>query len=335
LGALGFDVADRTFEYSALPGRYGTPLGGLTALLIVVAADWMLGRARPGVALAILVGGVIVIGVGGFWLGRHGILSLAVLRRRGVNLEAVRAGQLPALWLVAHIDSKSQPISLLGRAVGILLLAGSWIAVVVAAAGQLWGDATHVGAWPWIAIVAVFGALPVIASTVGETSDGAVDNASGVATVLAALAVLPADTPVGVLITDAEELGLAGARAWCNQRPPGTVLNCDAVDDDGPLTLMYTRPRPRRLEAALRQAANAERVPLRAIPLIPGVLVDGVAFSDAGWEVVTLSRGTLNTLRRIHRPADDLSAMRGDGIASAARVLAGAAADLTARNSSN
>ena len=335
LAALGFDVQERGFEYSALPGRFGTPLGGLAALLVVVGAGCMLGESRPGVALAILLVGVVAVGAGGLWLGRRGILSLPVLRRRGVNLEAVRAGQPPALWLVAHIDSKSQPISLLGRAVGVIVLAASWIAAALIASGQLWRGAADGGAWPWIAIAAVIGALPVIASTVGEASDGAVDNASGVATVLSAVAVLSADTPVGVLITDAEEMGLAGARAWCNQRPAGTVLNCDGVDDDGPLTLMYTRPRPRRLEAALRRAANEARVPVRAIPLIPGVLVDGVAFSDAGWEVITLSRGTFHTLRRVHRPGDDLSAMRGDGIVSAAQVLARAAADLAARNSSN
>jgi hypothetical protein len=64
---------------------------------------------------------------------------------------------------------------------------------------------------------------------------------------------------------------------------------------------------------------------MRLLPLIPGVLVDSLAFSDAGWEVVTLSRGSVATLRRIHTPSDNLDRVRGAGIASTARVLATAA----------
>jgi hypothetical protein len=203
------------------------------------------------------------------------------------------------------------------------------LVVVLVALAQWSGAFASVNVWPWLALVAAVGALPVLASVVGARSDGAVDNASGVATVLAAATHLPRDAAVGVLITDAEELGLAGARAWCNQRGIGTVLNCDGIDDVGKLTVMYTRPRPQRLERALRAAAESERQPIRVIPLIPGVLVDGVAFSDAGWEVVTLSRGAWSTLRRIHLPADNLRAMTGSGIDVAARVLARAATELT------
>jgi hypothetical protein len=67
---------------------------------------------------------------------------------------------------------------------------------------------------------------------------------------------------------------------------------------------------------------------LRVIPLIPGVLVDGLAFADAGWEVVTLSRGSVDTLRRIHTRRDDLARLRGEGVAVAARVLARATLDI-------
>jgi Zn-dependent M28 family amino/carboxypeptidase len=230
---------------------------------------------------------------------------------------------------VAHIDSKSQPIPLVARAAGIVLLGASGVVTVLVALAQWSGAAASIDVWPWLAILAAVGALPVLASVVGARSDGAVDNASGVATVLAAAAQLPRDAAVGVLITDAEELGLAGARAWCNRRGVGTVLNCDGIDDIGKLTVMYTRPRPQRLERALRAAAELEAQPIRVIPLIPGVLVDGVAFADAGWEVATLSRGALSTLQRIHLPADNLRGMKGSGIDVAARVLARAATELT------
>jgi hypothetical protein len=136
---------------------------------------------------------------------------------------------------------------------------------------------------------------------------------------------------VGVLITDAEELGLAGARAWCAEtsHPRSLVLNCDGVDDGGPLTVMWTRPRAPRIEAALGAAARSMQLGLRVIPLVPGVLVDGVAFSDAGWEGATLSRGSLGTLRRIHTQGDNLAQLQGTGIADMVRLMTQAIHTLT------
>jgi hypothetical protein len=138
---------------------------------------------------------------------------------------------------------------------------------------------------------------------------------------------------VGVLITDAEELGLAGARAWCAETPRhrAAVLNCDGVDDIGQLTLMWTRPRAPRLEHALRDAATMTRQTLRVIALVPGVLVDSLAFSNAGHEAVTLSRGSLATLGRIHSRGDSLEHLEGRGIAMTATVLARTAMTLTER----
>ena len=61
---------------------------------------------------------------------------------------------------------------------------------------------------------------------------------------------------------------------------------------------------------------------------IPGILTDGVALANAGWSAVTLSRGTLRTLARIHRPADNVGRTRGDGISVMARLLAQAVREI-------
>ena len=84
---------------------------------------------------------------------------------------------------------------------------------------------------------------------------------------------------------------------------------------------MWTRPRAPRLENAFRNAAKVAQQSLRLTPLVPGVLVDAVAFADAGWEAVTLSRGSLATLRRIHTRSDDLDHLAGSGIAGASLLL--------------
>jgi peptidase M28-like protein len=319
LRSLGFRIKENAFEYSAAVGLYGTPAGGFAMLsLIAGSSAAAVGRQRV-LALAILIVGMAVVAIGGRWLARHGVLTLPIMRRRGVNLEARRDQPDPRVWLVAHLDSKSQPISLMARAAGIVLLLAAWTAGVIAAAS---GASARTSIY--VLGAALIGALPVMLSFVGRGSPGAVDNASGVATLLATAALLPRHAPVGVLITDAEELGLAGARAWCAKHPPSIALNCDGVDDTGRLTLMWTRPRPRWLQKAFGSATG-----IRVIPLLPGVLADSLAFSDAGWDAVTLTRGALRTLGRIHTSRDNLENLRGEGIAEAARVLASAAVTLT------
>jgi Zn-dependent M28 family amino/carboxypeptidase len=165
-------------------------------------------------------------------------------------------------------------------------------------------------------------------SIVGHRNSGTLDNASGVAAVLEAAEMMPATARVGVLITDAEEMGLAGARAWARGRTPAVALNCDSVDDGGRVTVMHGSPVPQELIAHVREAALAQQEPLRVIRLIPGILTDHVPLAQASWKAVTLSRGDLRTLGRIHTSRDTLDFMRGTGIASVARILARTATEL-------
>lgn len=338
---LELEVTEHPFSYSGAVGRWGTPAGGAFAgtVLLIAAAEGSRGNARG--ALVLLVLALPLLALVGRWIARRGVLALPFARATGVNLEARRAGATPSLWLVAHADSKSQPVSIAVRAAGIALLALMWIALLLLAAGDTLRSVSgahsttspaHGGWWLVLALLAIAGAAPVVASVVGAHSAGAVDNASGVATVLAAATLLRDVPGVGVLVTDAEELGLAGARGWCeaNAERRARVINCDGVDDAGPITLMWTPPRAPVVEAALLNAASEHGIAARSIPLVPGVLVDGVAFADERWEVVTVSRGTIRTLQRVHRPSDNLTTLRGAGIADTARVIAGAARALAA-----
>jgi hypothetical protein len=61
---------------------------------------------------------------------------------------------------------------------------------------------------------------------------------------------------------------------------------------------------------------------LRTRRLIPGILADSVAFADRGFEAVTISRGSLVTLARIHTRGDNSTALTGSGIAEASVLLA-------------
>jgi Iap family predicted aminopeptidase len=227
---------------------------------------------------------------------------------------------------MAHLDSNSQPEPILLRAAGVTLLSATWIASIAFAALETAGmvTATSTMAWGALSIAAFLGAIPVIATTVGARSPGALDNASGVATVLAA-AEDTAAGDVGVCLTTAEELGLPGARAWVlapgRVGTRGVAINCDGVDDDGQTTCMYSGRRPTKLICAVLGGAKNCGSVVRAHRVIPGVLTDGVALADAGWAAVTLSKGGVRTLARIHTPRDRADEISGTGIDEVSRLI--------------
>jgi Zn-dependent M28 family amino/carboxypeptidase len=189
--------------------------------------------------------------------------------------------------------------------------------------------------WHGLALAAVIGALPSVFCFVRNGSPGAVDNASGVVAVLIAVQSGSAPRDLGVLITSGEELGLAGARAWALARVRATsaqpgikVLNCDTVDDAGAWRCMHTGPKPERIAAAAETIATGLGVRLPVGRLIPGILADSMAFADLGIEAVTLSRGTLSTLARIHTRRDNSNALTGTGAADAGVLLSALAKEL-------
>ena len=322
----GFSITREPFSYSTFPGRYGTPIGGaIAAATVLVAAAAGISREGGHAPLTVLVIGMLVLAAFAWSMLGDAVLTLPMARAAGMNVVATRPGAAPRVWLVAHLDSKSQPVPSLLRVVGVIMLASSLVLAMAAAALQL---ASLPGRMMWwaAALDALVGAAPVMASVVGARSPGALDNASGVAAVIGAAQMLEPQADVGVLLTSAEELGLAGARAWARMRAPGVALNCDGVDDDGALTIMHGSNPPSDVVKAVKSVA-ARDVHVRRMPL--GLLTDSVALTDRGWRAVTLSRGSLASLRRVHTPHDSLDTLRGTGIHETATVLARAAEALS------
>jgi hypothetical protein len=315
LAGLGYSVTETPFEYSTAPGRFATPAFGFAWILAIAAAGHIGAHWSPRSAaglLALFGGGAFLLAR---WLTREGVLSLPFARARGVNLVATR-GIAPRVWLVAHLDSKSQPIPILMRALGIVgCVLVFWVAIGAGGAG--WETP-----WIWVTAAGILTGLPVAFSWVGSGSPGALDNASGVATVMLAAERVSGGVSVGVVLTSAEELGLAGARSFFRAlRPPseGVVLNCDGVDDSGYLRVMYTGVwYPERVARVFGGGASVVRLPL-------GVLVDGVACAEEGWDAVTLSRGTSASWFRVHSTRDTADRLSGVGIDETATILAAAA----------
>lgn len=323
----GFTVAMERFEYSSLPGRFGTPACGALAMATVLLSAWLgLGTGSPRSAATALGLGLALLGLAVRRMLGEGVLTVPWLRAEGVNLVAARGAGEPRVWLVAHLDSKSQPVPSALRVAGVAALSLGVVLALVAVALQL-GGLPHRTLWWASAMLATLGGLPVASSVVGNNSRGAVDNASGAAAVLQAAQSMSADAAVGILLPSAEELGLAGARAWVRARrgATGMAINCDGVDDDGELTIMYSGRRPDTMIAALERHAGG-RGRVRRMPL--GLLTDSVAFADAGWETVTVSHGSMRTLARVHSRRDTLDALRGEAIGPVATLLARTAEEL-------
>lgn len=322
LRRAGYSISEQSFEYSAWPGAWAAPAAGLIAAF--GAFGLFAGRRAPnaiGATITIVLAAFVALTFAG-----RSVTGFPFLRRRGTNLEATRPGAAPAVWLVAHLDSKWQPVSMIARVAGVI---GTAIGLVLSLVFALLPNRVSDGAAIVVLLFTVIATVPLMLSVVGSRNAGTLDNASGVAAVLEAVELLAPNAAVGVMITDAEELALAGARAWAKARPPAIALNCDSVDDHGLVTIMYSGPRPEALISRLESAAEQVSEPLRVMRLIPGILTDSVALASAGWQTLTLSRGDLRTLQRIHTSRDTLETMRGTGIAGVARILAATATELT------
>jgi len=320
LERTGFECVERGFSYSQWPGRWGVPVAAAvqTATIFVVARTAM----HRGPLIALVVGAALYVALAfaSADVKRRRITALALMPARSVNLEAVRGK--PSVWLVAHLDSKSQTVPMLIRIASSIAMGAVTLATAIVLLISLRGGSEVAATWDALQIVALVVALPSILCWVRNESPGAVDNASGVAAVLLAAQSLSPVRDLGVLITSGEELGLAGARAWASQAQPSVVaLNCDTVDDRGGWRLMYTGARPRRISAAAG-AISASMGMRSAIGWsIPGILADSMAFADRGIESVTVSRGTLFTLARIHTRRDNSNVLTGIGVAEASAIL--------------
>ncbi|OLB07437.1 MAG: hypothetical protein AUH06_05350 [Gemmatimonadetes bacterium 13_2_20CM_69_27] len=227
-----------------------------------------------------------------------------------VNLIAVRPRARVTAWLTAHYDSKGQPVSMAAR----LVLAGVVVAGVLGAlAARVAGGPTLVLALP-VPLVALFVAL----SRVSDDSPGAVDNGSGVVTVLATVDALPADATVGVVFPDAEEHGLVGARALVRERANlfanTALINFDGIDDRGRTIALVHRRGP--LVDAVVHALTARRA--RLLP----VLEDGLVLARSVRECVTVMRGCWETARVVHTPGDTAERLTLVGVAAVAHAVA-------------
>jgi hypothetical protein len=316
----GFACRETRFEYSRWPGKWGPPVSAGAQLVTILIVARMARNGDPMTGFAFGAALLIALAIVARNARRTWTSVFPFLRASGINLEGSRG--TPSVWLVAHIDTKSQTVPMLYRIASVVFLNLLTAAAFGLALSQATGATTVRSYWLILSLLAGLVALPSLMCFVRNDSPGAVDNGSGVAAVLLAAEQLPADQSAGVLISSAEELGLAGAREWARGLPAGArVVNCDTVDDSGTWLCMYTGSRP-GLASLAEAVAGRSGLSLRVRRLLPGILADSVAFSDRGFESVTVSRGSLATLARIHTRRDNSAALTGSSIGNAAALMA-------------
>jgi hypothetical protein len=337
LRELGFDVQRESFSYSRFPAQVGPTLCALVfAAGMFLAGHLASAHGRPGLGLITIAIAATATLAMARYLIRH-VLSFPAMRAMSTNLIAARGDSSPGVWLVAHIDSKSQTIRMLIRVASVgatwIFLTVTIVTMVMAMTGlpvaMGFPDDVFASLAGLAAALTAFAILPVAFCFVTNRSRGALDNATGIASTLMALENIPADRGLGVLLTSAEELALAGARAFlASHEIRGIAINCDTIDDRGRFVCM-TQNRNSNGVRAVSGAAKSHGVNVQVRGMIRGILTDSIPFAEAGWDTCTISRGNLGTLALVHTSRDVPERIDGTGVALAAQLLAATIEELS------
>ncbi len=326
LRELGFEVEIQPFRCTAAALVPLPLLGAGLGWLALVITPLLVLPARPAwLSLALWLAGAtsLVLLAAGAAAG-HAPAAWVGPARDDANLIATRSAPTRR-WLVAHLDTKAQGHSMAGRLVAVWLMLVAAAALTAVAAIRLRRPIPAAAAAPTAALAVVAGTLAARGRLRGATP-GARDNASGV---IAALAVAEAtrDPGVGILITGAEELGLAGARVFARDRrvllAGAEVINFDTIDDRGPLWVVSHDPRGDALAARMASRLSTLGMAVRRRRLPLGILTDSVALARAGAPAITIARLDWSTLQRIHTAADTFDELELKTAERLGRAVAG------------
>jgi acetylornithine deacetylase/succinyl-diaminopimelate desuccinylase-like protein len=328
----GYQVERQPFEFS-------TALNALLALALFVnavcASAMVVARQPAAAAIAVVVwmlAGLIGQSVSSFAVAsaqpswRERIAYRLGKRFKAANLVA----ELPqidrprrTLYLVAHYDSKSQRWPLVLRiALYTLLVPGTLLAIGAALLNQASGltDVFGLGAAAASIILVMLGT--------GNASPGAIDNASGVGTVLHLAELLAARSDwrerwrVVVLLPSAEEVGLMGTTAYVKrhaarlQQEQALVLNFDGVGVEG--ELQWVGAASSELAHLIQSTAHEENISIRRFRFI-GALFDHIPFARRGLDAISLI-AVGRASRSIHTAHDTIDQLHVRGFEQAGRV---------------
>lgn len=337
LREAGLDVHRESFTASrtALP-RLRLFAHGIGS--VALAAVGVSSASHPGAAAVLALAGLAWMGAAARWNRRVERAFDTGAMIRSDNVEGVRAGRGDRplrIVVMAHRDTKSSlwptfvPAFVLLLCAVSLLVAAVWLGAVALGGGV--APSLVAPACILAAALVVVGVNPS-----GDASPGAMDNASGLAVLLAAARTLPAedalrDAELRFLCTGAEEIGLAGAMRWIQAHAEELdaertlFVNVDSVGVGTRLLAADVRgTAPGGVSAAslLRTAAREAGVPLRILSMLPAAGVDTMPIASRGFATVTLlGEVTGRAALRIHSARDTADHLNEEGLHRALRLV--------------
>jgi hypothetical protein len=341
LRGWGYHVERQPFTFSTASEVF-LKLFVLTSMLLVIA---LLLSHESLVAVALLVLIVLFMplqrvvqaraleqnGRGLKWGQRYTTANLIATRP---SVRADLEHGMPHLYLVAHYDSKSQRMPLAVRITLFMLTLSAGLILV----GLTLLEVSTVLYLP-IGLFALTAALPLLFLDVGNTSPGAIDNASSVGLVLHLAELLAQRTDwqdklqIILLIPSAEEMTLMGSVAYVTaheaqlreqaERGGLHVLNFDGIGVDGDLYFVGgSRQRQNgdriSLLTYVQDACMKLHLPLKRFGFI-GALFDHIPFAQRGLDalsLITVGRAS----RSVHTPADNVAQLHERGFDQTGRV---------------
>jgi len=330
--ALGLGRRRETFPVPLLAREVGTRVVFAVCAIAVLLGAWVV-TARPLVAAACWVAAGILVNAP--WRLAHALGSGWPTRATSQNLVATLPNPdaaedvVPArVVFMAHYDTKSQALPT-GIRVGLVIVATA--ACGLLAAGGLGASVGISSPWEGIvpalpaAVVAILAALS--ANVTGNLSPGALDNATGLGTLLELARTWrprPGE-PVEALwvATGAEEVGLDGARdflrrheGWWREKPT-LLINLDSV---GAGDRLYLAGEPRARQLA-QETADGLGLP-RARLCILGAGMDHEPFAARGLAAVSLLGDVVSRSLDLHTRRDTPELVDPSALDRAGRLAA-------------
>jgi hypothetical protein len=308
LQELGCKVEEENFSILLPPWVWFNGFPFISLMLL--GGTWFAFKHIPLLAFILAATSVLwIVGWDRFWthFGRWIVSKNSNGGIRSKNLLATLPGleEKRPLFFVAHYDSKSQYLNLFARAICLLLgslAAGIFSLWVLMSVSRTWVGGTSVTLPSWIQgcfFVTVGLNAPFIFTRIGNDSDGAVDNASGVGVLLEVAKILrevPRKNIAPVfLFTDAEEFGLLGSLMF--QRIHGTdmvkkqvlVINVDSVGARGQMRACAVGREGNRWLTEVLMFAREKDFYLRKIPFLKGIMMDHLPFDRVGVPALSLT----------------------------------------------
>ena len=329
---LGYQVREERFSILIPPWIWMKGMLLLAMILLVI--PWLTLEKRPMLALLCAVGLMFwIVGRDKLWirLGRWVVSDDPGGWGESKNILAEfpedNAGR--PFFLMAHYDSKSQLISLYARTLLFLLgcfSSGGFASWVMIAVLRQWLGGESISA-SWLAHGCFFLSLGLnlffVFTTMGNDSEGGIDNASGVGVVLELARGMRRDNPRGVkpifVFTGAEELGLLGSLMIRKKhghemaQARAFVMNIDSVGQANRVRACSSGRAGKRWLEDLLRLAQEKGLRLRSLPFLKGILMDHLPFGSLGIPSISLT-SVLKEGWYLHTARDRSSLIRKEGL---------------------